>query len=82
MGIVYDLLKDVALPDMVPIRQSFDGTHIPEEEIPAVVREQLLRPEIAAFVKPGMHIAITVGSRGVAHVALITKAIVDTLKSL
>lgn len=81
MGIIQELLKDVQLPEMLRIRQSFDGTHIPKEEIPEVVRTQLSRPEIAEKIKPGMEIAITVGSRWVANVALITKAVSDTLKS-
>ena len=81
MGIVADLLQNVSIPKMAPIRQSFDDTHIALEQIPEVVRQQLSRPEIADKIKPGMEIAITVGSRGVANVALITRAIADTVKS-
>ena len=81
MGMVADLLRDVQLPKMVPIAQRFDSTHIEKEAIPALVREQLSRPEIACSFKPGMEVAITVGSRGIANIALITKSIADTLKS-
>lgn len=81
MGVVADLLREVELPKMMPIRQTFDDKHISTEEIPEIVRQQLARPEIAGAFKPGMEIAITVGSRGVANVALITKAIADTLKT-
>ena len=45
-----------------------------------MVYEQLSRPEISETVKPGMEIAITAGSRGVANVDVITKAIVDFCK--
>ncbi|MFV0413146.1 MAG: lactate racemase domain-containing protein, partial [Oscillospiraceae bacterium] len=45
------------------------------EAIPEVVRRQLAKPEIESQILPGMRIAITAGSRGVANVALITKCI-------
>lgn len=81
MGIVAELLKDVPLPRMVPIQQHFDRAHLEPAEIPSIVAAQLLRPELAQTWKPGMEVAITVGSRGVDNIALITKAIADTLKS-
>lgn len=82
MGIVASLLQDVALPRMVPIRQSFDSTHIEPEQIPEIVSRQLNRPELARKFQPGMEVAITVGSRGIANIALITKSIVDSLKAV
>ena len=81
MGIVADLLRDVQLPKMAPIAQRFDSTHIEIEAIPELVREQLNRPEIACSFKPGMEVAVTVGSRGISNIALIIKSIADTLKS-
>lgn len=82
MGIVKDLLKDTALPKMIPVKQVFDGTCIPVEEIPSVIREQLFRKDILRELHPGMKVAITVGSRGIANIALITRSIADTLKEL
>lgn len=81
MGIVASLLQDVALPRMVPIHQSFDPTHIEPQQIPELVARRLSRPEIAGKFHPGMEVAVTVGSRGIANIALITKSIVDFLKS-
>lgn len=81
MGAIGELLKDIPLPKMVLIEQHFDDTHIPEEEIPQVVYGQLSKEKIAGAIKPGMEIAITVGSRGVANVALITKSIVNFVKA-
>lgn len=60
--------------------QEFKKDRIEPERIPALVYEQLSRPEISRTVKPGMEIAITAGSRGVANVDVITKAIVDFCK--
>ena len=81
-NLITRLCNDTKLPKMVKIRQNFDPPHIDPADIPAVVRAQLDRPEITGQIKPGMSIAITSGSRGVANVALITKAAVDFLKEL
>lgn len=40
------------------------------------------REELKNQIKPGMKIAITAGSRGIANVDLITKSIVDFVKNL
>lgn len=81
MGTVERLLSSVELPEMVSVRQKFDDTHIPVEEIPDVVKTQLDRTEIKEKIRPGMEIAITVGSRGVANIPVIIKAIGDFVKS-
>ena len=71
----------VALPRMFRARQVFPRPCLKPEEIPAALRARLEAEDIAATVKPGMRIAVTVGSRGVANVAVITKAIVDFCKA-
>ena len=81
MGVVYDLLHNVEIPKMVRIRQKFDDTHIPVEQIAGVIAQQLGREEIADKIGPGMEIAITVGSRGVTNIPLITRAIADFVKA-
>lgn len=77
---ISNLLKDVKLPKMFHAVQEFKKDRIEPERIPALVYEQHSRPEISRTVKPGMEIAITAGSRGVANVDVITKAIVDFCK--
>ncbi len=79
-NLITKLCEDVALPKMYWAEQYFDESHIPAEKIPELVREQLSRPEILEKIKPGMSIAISSGSRGVANVALVTKSIVQFLK--
>lgn len=80
MGTVANLLQGVAVPKMLPIKQLFDDTHIPVEEIPAVVRKEMEQEKIKAQFKPGMSVAITAGSRGITNIALIIKSIVEVLK--
>ena len=80
MGAIRTLLQDVTVPKMARIRQVFDDTHIAEQDIPKVLREQLSQPAIADAIPAGGEVAITVGSRGVANIPLITKTIADFVK--
>ncbi|TVR62783.1 MAG: DUF2088 domain-containing protein [Spirochaetaceae bacterium] len=73
------MLDGITIPRMVRVRQNLDATRI--ESIPATVRAELSRPEIAATVRSGMSIAITCGSRGVANIAEITREIASALKA-
>lgn len=74
------LCQTVTLPRMVKVRQSFDPTHIAPADLPDVVRAQLARENVRRNIKPGMSIAITCGSRGIANIAIIVRAIVDFVK--
>lgn len=74
MSATEDLIKNIAIPKMVKIRQKFERPRI--EDVGREVREKLGRPELMELVKPGMQIAITAGSRGVANIALILREIV------
>lgn len=60
-------------PRMCDVLQSFDSPRV--EDIPATVQAELTRMNYAAVVKPGQSVAITAGSRGVANIAVILKAI-------
>lgn len=78
---VADLVSDQALPRMFKIKQVFPRPKIEAEEIPGIIHGYLSEDSFAAKVKPGMRIAVTAGSRGIANVALVTKSIVDFVKS-
>lgn len=81
-GVISQLIKDVELPYMYQVEQRFPAEHIPEARIPAIVRRELLKSNRRQMVRAGQRVAITVGSRGVANIALLTKSIVDTCKEL
>lgn len=81
METITALIQDTPIPKMVKVRQKFDDSHIPAEEIPGVVTRELDRPEIGGKIKPGQKIAITCGSRGINHNAAMARAIVDFVKS-
>ena len=80
-GVVAKLLAGVPLPRMFRARQDFPRPVIRPEEIPGVVFKELSQPQFKRLFKPGMKLAITAGSRGIANVNVITKAIVDFVKS-
>lgn len=82
MSVIEKLLEETAVPNMLRVRQVFDDTHIDPEQIPQTVVEQLSQEKISGTIRPGMRIAITVGSRGVANIALIVKSIVTYLQTL
>ena len=79
-GVVSQLLADVPLPRMFRASQTFPRPVLPPESIPGVVNEELSREPFVSKVQPGMRIAITAGSRGVANVDIITRAVVDFCK--
>lgn len=78
-NVLTTLLEPVALPKMLRVHQQFDGSHYETDAIPDIVREEIGRSTMAERIRPGMRIAITCGSRGVANIAAITKAIVDAV---
>lgn len=80
-GMVSRLLEDTPIPKMFHARQSFPREVITAKDIPVKVNEQLAQKQFLDLITPGMSIAITAGSRGIRNVDIITKAIVDFVKS-
>lgn len=80
--VVKKICQDVSVPKMIKVRQHFVEDNISPQDIPAVVQDCLKRDAISSQIKPGMSIAITCGSRGVANINIIIKAVVDYVKSL
>jgi hypothetical protein len=68
------------MPLMFRLRQKFEAPRV--IDISAEVRSQLGRLSLSQRIKPGQSVAITVGSRGIANIDVITKAIVDFVKGL
>lgn len=68
------------LPKFVRVRQHFVGPAL--DDVEAAVVEQFNFIQAFNLVKPGMKVAITAGSRGIANIALIIKTVVDQLKAL
>ncbi len=67
-------------PKMVRIRQKFEVQRV--MDVAAETSGELRRLNLGQKVEPGQTVAITVGSRGIANIAEITKAICDHVRSL
>lgn len=78
--VVSELVADTYIPRMFLAKQTFPRPRIDAKDIPATIRTQLSQKEFAEKIVPGMEIAITCGSRGIANVDIITKSIVDFVK--
>ncbi|RGY94977.1 DUF2088 domain-containing protein [Clostridium sp. AM58-1XD] len=74
------LIADVKLPRMFPVRQTFRRPQIEPERIPIYMKELLLNAPCTDKIKLGMSIAVTAGSRGIANIDVITKCVVDFIK--
>ncbi len=68
------------LPAFFRLKQKFEAPRV--ADIPGEVQRQLASLDLGRTIKPGDSVAITAGSRGIANIATITKAIVDHVKSL
>lgn len=80
MSILEELLKDIPIPKMAKVKQNFDATKI--EDFQAALTKELNQEKIKATVKPGMEIAIAVGSRGVDKLVDKTAITVKFLQEL
>lgn len=77
---VASLVSDTFVPKMFRVRQVFPRPRIDPADIPGIIDGLLSEEKFASRVKPGMRIAITAGSRGIANSALTTKCIADFCK--
>lgn len=80
MAILPKSAYEIKLPKMYRVEQHFDDRCI--TDIEAEVKKELSKPEIRSLVKPGMHIAVLVGSRGICNMDRITKAIGNELRGM
>lgn len=80
MATMMHLLKDVKMPRVVRVGCEFDKRCI--QDIEGALRAQLSKPEIREKVRPGMRIAVGVGSRGLASLAEMVKTLVNELRDM
>jgi len=67
-------------PQMALVRQSFDPQCI--ENVFGEVDRELDGLQLARYLKPGATVAVTAGSRGIANIDVITRAVIEKLKGL
>ena len=70
----------MAPPRMLRVKQKFEAPTL--EDIPAAVRTEVQSLALDSKVTAGESVAISVGSRGIANIALIIKSLVEELRVL
>ncbi|GIX05707.1 MAG: hypothetical protein KatS3mg115_0110 [Candidatus Poribacteria bacterium] len=73
-------VEKVRFPRMVRVHQEFPRPRV--EDIPQTVAEQLGALGLESRIRPGQTVALTAGSRGIADIATVLRAVVDFVKSL
>ena len=73
-----NLLTSVPLPELFLLRQRFARPRV--EDVAAEVAATVERQAVIEKVVPGARIAIAVGSRGIANIALIVRTVVSVLR--
>ena len=80
MSAINDILNNVPVPKMVKVRQHFETSVL--ENVDTELKNQLKDKNFSTKLQPGMSIAVTAGSRGVANMALTIKTVCDFLKKI
>lgn len=70
----------MSYPRLLRIRQKFERPRI--DDIPSAVRKELEKLDLGRSIRPGQTVALTAGSRGIAHIPLILKATASFLRDL
>lgn len=78
MDIIQELLKGIPLPRMAKIRQMFPAPRV--ADIEGTLHKELAKPGRMDAIRPGMKIAVAVGSRGVAEIPTLTRVTVAEIK--
>ena len=65
---------------MLRVRQNFPRPRV--DNVPAAVRSALEKLNLGGRIKPGQTVALTAGSRGIANIPAILKAVVQHLRDL
>ena len=73
------LLTDIPIPHVVKVRQKFERPFI--EDVETVFLDRLRTSRVLDPVRPGMSIAIGVGSRGIANQPLVVRLLASELKA-
>jgi len=67
-------------PQLFRLRQQFEGPVV--EDVAGEVEQQLASLGLSEKIQPGQSVAITAGSRGIAHIHIIIRGICQHLKAL
>lgn len=78
MSSTNDILSNVPLPRMIRVKQNFPANTL--NDVSGALQKELQEKINASILKPGMQIAITAGSRGIANMPLVLRGVCDYVK--
>jgi len=78
LGFIEDILEPIPIPRVARVSQVFDRPII--EDLEATFLDTIENRGVLDAVKPGMEIAVAVGSRGISNQPLFVKLLVGMLK--
>ena len=67
----------MTIPKMLEVTQNFPPSK--KLDLPAIVREQFAKSSVLEQIRPGMRIAVGVGSRGISNLSVIVKAVLEVM---
>jgi hypothetical protein len=70
----------VHYPKFFRLRQQFERPRVPD--VAAAVRDTLERLNLGRVIRPGQTVALTAGSRGIANIPAVLRAVVRSLRDL
>ncbi|TDF97078.1 lactate racemase domain-containing protein [Paenibacillus piri] len=71
---------DIPFPRMIPVEQKFAITKV--DDISETVHDEFLKNEVQVKIRPGMKVAVAVGSRGINNLQEIVTHVVKEIKRL
>lgn len=76
-----EILKGTPIPNLIPVEYHFPTGSIKTEDIPDIILNSISERNLTYSIKPGELIGITCGSREINAIDVITKAVVNYVKS-
>ncbi|HET7580265.1 MAG TPA: lactate racemase domain-containing protein [Bacillales bacterium] len=79
MNTISQLLKEIPIPKMVKVRQTFDAPEI--DDVSAKVMNEIGKSGVLTRISTGDRVAIAVGSRGIADIVILAREVARAIQS-
>ena len=77
MPILTESAKDIAIPEMFPVMQLFPDVKI--KDVYSTAKAEIKKKQLNNLIRPGKSVAVLVGSRGIASLKYVVKAVIEML---
>ncbi len=80
MEVLAQLLKDIPIPRLTKVKQKFKSSEL--QDVSQAVHQAIKEEGVLTRISQGDRVAIGVGSRGMADIEIITREVVEIVKSV